>query len=215
MFKVVASRDGTVFNGQCTSSGDRLLTPVRTNLAGGEVAELQISSNQSCYFEASNPVLLVQFSVSSNVDGVTNADPFMVIILPVGQYHTHYEISTFQSSAVDGENCLNILLPATESTCILLNGTCISTTFTGIPCLQDSRSLCARAVQIGVPPGTHSLVNEDPQVAFSVIAYWLSFRVSHVYKCKPDGVMGYWLTCKGSLCCSSNIYNTWLMQTTL
>jgi len=85
MLKVVASRDGTVFNGHCTSSGDQLLTPVRTNLAGGEVAELQISSNQSCYFEASNPVLLVQFSVSSNVDGVTNADPFMVIIPPVGQ----------------------------------------------------------------------------------------------------------------------------------
>ena len=39
VLKVVASRDGTVFNGQCTSSGDQLLTPVWTNLAGGEVAD--------------------------------------------------------------------------------------------------------------------------------------------------------------------------------
>ena len=179
MFKVVASRDGTVFSGQCTSSGDQLLMPVMASLARGEVAALQIASNQSCYFEANNPVLLIQFSVSSNVDGVINADPFMVIIPPVEQYRTSYEISTFQSSAVDGENYLNILLPETESTCILLNDSCISTAFTAIPCLQNSSSICARAVQIAVSPGTHSLANEDPQVAFSVVAYWHSFRVSH------------------------------------
>ena len=181
MFKVVASRDGTVFSGQCTSSGDQLLMPVMASLARGEVAALQIASNQSCYFEANNPVLLIQFSVSSNVDGVINADPFMVIIPPVEQYRTSYEIGTFQSSAVDGANYLNILLPETESTCILLNDSCISTAFTAIPCLQNSSSICARAVQVAVPPGTHSLANEDPQVAFSVVAYWHSFRVSHGY----------------------------------
>ena len=175
IFKVVASRNGTIVRRVCNIGGQS--SPI--TLARGQIADLQIFSNQSCYFESDNPVLLVQFSVSSQVDGNTNADPFMVVIPPVEQYRTNYTINTFQRTATSETNYINIHIPAPVSnTSILINGTLITATFTAIQCV-NTEGACAYAAQMSVPPGTHSITHENPQVAFSVIAYWLSFRVGH------------------------------------
>ena len=105
----------------------------------------------------------------------------MVVIPPVEQYRTNYTINTFQSAATSGTNYINILVPAPVSnTNILINGTLITATFTAIQCL-NTEDICGYAAQMDVPPGTHFITHEDPQVAFSVIAYWLSFRVGHGY----------------------------------
>ena len=177
IFKVIASRNGTIVRRVCNVRDQSL--PV--TLTRGQITDLQIFSNQSCYFESNNPVLLVQFSVSSRVDGITNADPFMVVIPPVEQYRTNYTINTFQSAAISGTNYINILIPAPVSnTNILINGTVTTATFTAIQCLLVE-NICGYAAQMAVPPGTHFITHEDPQVAFSVIAYWLSLRVGHGY----------------------------------
>ena len=175
IFKVIASRNGTIVRRVCNIGGQS--SPI--TLARGQITDLQIFSNQSCYFESDNPVLLVQFSVSSEVDGTTNADPFMIVIPPVEQYRTNYTINTFQSTATSGMNFINILVPApVSSTNILINGTLIAATFTAIQCV-NTEGICAYAAQMSVPPGTHFITHENPQVAFSIVTYWLSFRVGH------------------------------------
>ena len=78
IFKVLASQDGTIFQSSCF--------PDMLFLNAGEFREFNISSSSFCYFESNQPVLLVQFSVASNLDRVFAGDPFMVIVPPIEQY---------------------------------------------------------------------------------------------------------------------------------
>ncbi|NCC73368.1 MAG: T9SS type A sorting domain-containing protein [Sphingobacteriia bacterium] len=71
----------------------------------------------SSFIEASNPVLAIQFSMSSDWDGVI-ADPFMMVIPPYQQYLDSYSFSTpasgfvgnYFTSAVDNDGVSDMIL---------------------------------------------------------------------------------------------------------
>ena len=180
-FKIVASRDGTLVRISCTSEQVNSVS-----LDKGETGEILISSNSSCYFLSNQPILLVQFSMSSNVDGVFEGDPFMVIVPPVEQYRSTYNIHSFKSSVsrgneVLGSYYLNILVPVeTDTSGILLNGSPVTIEPVDIFC-PDSESICARSILVPDVTDSTVLSHTDSSMRINAIVYWFAFRVAYGY----------------------------------
>ena len=180
IFKVLASRDGTVFQSSCFSD---ILT-----LDAGEFSEFNISSSSFCYFESNQPVLMVQFSVASDLDQVLAGDPFMVVVPPIEQYRNSYNISIFNSSVDDptqvGTNYINILIPADSASPdeIRFDGQPIPTAvqFREISCIL-SEGICAYAAQMNISSVSHILTTVNPNAMVNAIVYWLSLHVGSGY----------------------------------
>ena len=180
VFRVVASRDNTILRSSCFQGNI-------IKLNAGEFREFNISSSSHCYYESNEPLLMVQFSVASDLDNVLAGDPFMVVVPPVEQYRNSYNISTFVSSdeTNPGTNYINILIPASESGSpqdILFDGQSLSSSvqFVEIPCVF-SEEVCAYAAQMNTTAVSHVLSTSDPRVVVNAIVYWLAFRVGHGY----------------------------------
>ena len=193
VFRVVASRDITVVQSNCLQ--DSLI------LNSGEFRKFNVSSSSYCYFESSQPLLMVQFSVASDLDSVLEGDPFMVVIPPVEQYRNSYDISTFNSSdeGNPGVNYINILVPADSGSPegVRFDGQPLppSVQFIEISCIS-SEGTCAYAAQMNITMASHLLSTLNPNARVNAIVYWLSFRVGHGYFA---GMTQNPIACKSSL----------------
>ena len=183
VFKVIASRDASVINVSCTDARP----PQVFLLQKGEFTSFDVSSSTHCYVSSSRPVLLVQFSVLSSVDGAITGDPFMVIIPPVEQYRSSYTISTltpsFLFTGLPEQYFVNILLPeGVDSAGLRINGNQLSpaVSFVSVPCASGPGS-CGSSAQVSIPGGQHTLTHEDSTVTFGAIVYWLYYRVGSGY----------------------------------
>ena len=178
IFRIVASRDSTEVQSNCLEDS--------LNLDAGEFMEFNVSSSSYCYFESSQPLIMVQFSVASDLDNVLEGDPFMVVIPPVEQYRNSYVISTFNSSdeTNPGVNYINILVPADSGgpEGVRFDGQPLpsSVQFIEINCIS-SEVTCAYAAQMNITMASHLLSTSDPNATVNAIVYWLSFRVGHGY----------------------------------
>lgn len=177
VFRVIAARDGSVVNISCTN--DR--PPEVLRLGKGVFSTFQVSSESHCYVSSNQPVLLVQYSIVSSVDSVAEGDPFMVIIPPVEQYRSSYDIVTLPTSLGEASesNYVNILLPEGASPAGLrMNGEILGdASFTSVPCGSRPGS-CGSS---RIPTGQHTLTHENSAVVFEAIVYWLSYRVGSGY----------------------------------
>ena len=178
IIKVLASLDNTDVNVTCTDISFQTFS-----IGKGEFKDVNISSNDSCFFSSTRPVLLVQFSVASNIDGVFQGDPLMVIIPPIEQYRSSYSISILSPSVqlIGGQlNFINIMVPVgVDPSGLRLNGIELSDpTITSITC-DDTP--CGNTVLVSVPEGQSSLTHVDNSATFGAIAYWLAFRIGSGY----------------------------------
>ena len=180
--KIIASRNDTNISVRCD------LAPAYTvaiSEAGGTL-ETVLLSNDSCYFESNNPVLLVQFSRSSLSDDVFDSDPFMVVLPPIEQYRSHYVLRTFNatdSNSPPGEHYVNILLPGTyDPNLVLFDGEFLPNgeSFVAIFC-EDLETVCAYTWQMLITGTKHTLSHADPAARINAIVYWYSFRVGQGY----------------------------------
>ena len=178
VFRIVASRNNTNVQSRCLQE-----TLV---LDAGQFREFNISSSSYCYFESSQPLLMLQFSVASDLDRVLDGDPFMVVVPPVEQYRNTYNISTFVSSneGNPGMNYINILIPADNGSSeqVRWDGQPLpsSVQFVEIRCVF-SDTICAYAAQMNISAVSHILSTANPTTMVNAIVYWLSFRVGHGY----------------------------------
>ena len=181
IIKVLSSQDNTDVTVSCRG------IPLQTfSIEKGEFKDVNVSSNTSCFFSSTRPVLLVQFSVASNIDEVLHGDPLMVVIPPIEQYRSSYSISILKPSLhlAHGQlNFINIMVPVgVDPSGICLNGSDLSDViFTSIPCGSNSEVSCGSTASMSVPEGQSSLTHIDPSATFSAIVYWLAFRVGSGY----------------------------------
>ncbi len=179
-FKIVASRENTNVQIGCTNDKSMSIS-----LDTGEMSQLVISSDSSCYFKSNQPILLVQFSMSSNVDSGSLGDPFMIIIPPVEQYRSRYNIQSFRSSvsteAQIGSYFLNILFPVdTSPSGIRLNDRNISSSeITAILC-PDGEGICAYSILVEGVSESPILRHVD-NMRINAIVYWYATRVGYGY----------------------------------
>ncbi|XP_064388263.1 uncharacterized protein LOC135336419 isoform X3 [Halichondria panicea] len=179
-FKIVASRDNTNVQIGCTNDESMSIS-----LDKGEMSQFVISSDSSCYFMSSQPILLVQFSMSSTLDGVFLSDPFMIVVPPVEQYRSRYNTHSFRSSVGTkdqiGSYFLNILFPVnTLPSGIRLNDMEVSSSeITAIPC-ADSEEICAYSILVEGVSESPILRHVD-NMRINAIVYWYEFRVGYGY----------------------------------
>ena len=179
IIKVLASQDNTDVTVSCTN------IPLQTfSIEKGESKNVNVSSNNSCFFSSTRPVLIVQFSVASNIDGVFQGDPLMVVIPPIEQYQSSYSISILSPSLdLIQLNYINIMVPVgVDPSGIRLNGSDLSNVmFTSIPCGNNIEGSCGSTALVPVSEVQSSLTHTDPSVTFGAIVYWLAFRVGSGY----------------------------------
>ncbi len=179
-FKIIASRDNTNVRIGCTNDESMSIS-----LDKGEMSQFVISSDSSCYFVSSQPILLVQFSMSSTLDKVFLSDPFMIIVPPVEQYRSRYNIHSFRSSVSTinqiGSYFLNILIPAdTSPSGIRLNDReIINSELITIPC-PDGERTCAYSILVEGVSNSPVLSHVDG-MRINAIVYWYEFRVGYGY----------------------------------
>ena len=177
---VLAFRNRTTLQSSCF--------PDILTLNAGEFREFNVSSSSFCYFESNQPLLMIQFSVASRLDNVLAGDPFMVVVPPIEQYRSSYNISTFTSSNPDlelsGMNYINILVPADSSNPdeVRFDGQSLplAVGFEQIPCIF-SEEICAYATQMNVSSASHFLTTSNSNATVNAIVYWLSFHVGSGY----------------------------------
>ena len=180
IFKMVASKDNTVVRISCTNDH---VNPVL--LDSGEIGEVLISSNSSCYFQSNRPILLVQFSMSSNVDRVFAGDPFMVIVPPVEQYRSMYKLHSFRSSVSKenefiGSYFMNILVPVkTDLSGIRLNDRPVTNKAVEITC-PDREEICAYSILVSDVTDS-PVLSHNSSMSINAIVYWFAFRVGYGY----------------------------------
>ena len=107
--------------------------------------------------ESGKPALLAQYSNGQEFDGI-QADPFMMLVTPVGQYLSHYIVST----PADGisRNYINVVIPESSRNNLMLDGKKVETTFST---LEGTRY---QTTQIAVDPGQHIIEASTPFGAY-------------------------------------------------
>ena len=119
LFRVIASRDGT----DITVNGALEVT----NLKAGMFHEFMAASSTFLSVAASQPVLLVQFSLGTKVD-MTVSDPFMLMIPPIEQYRSNYIISTPAGHPVKFSSYLSVIIADDEKDGLRLDDQPLSST---------------------------------------------------------------------------------------
>ncbi len=107
-FRFLAQRDQTEL---------RINGVLVATLDAGQFEERII--DQASLIESSEPILVAQYSNSTQFDGVTS-DPFMMLIPPVEQYLNDYTLST-PSSGIDS-NFANLIVPTRAVSSVTLDG---------------------------------------------------------------------------------------------
>jgi len=136
-------------------------------LQRGEYHEFTLK--QPSLIEADKPLLVAQYANSLSYDNAS-ADPFMALLTPVGQYLSHYLVSTPATGF--STNYLNIVIPAAVIDSLKLDGQAVSATFTP---LEGTRYLTA---QLPVTAGQHVLEADAP---FSTSFYGFNTYDSYGY----------------------------------
>ncbi len=157
VFRVLARIDGTV-----VSIGG---TAVAT-LNEGQFYEFDTNgSNVPKQITATNPVMVMQFSTSTNADAVGNADPFMINLSPIEQTVEDITFVAFTSSVITAYY-LNILTETTNVSNMRYDGAPIAPiSFVAIPGTIYSRA------QLDIVAGTHRLTNNGSGIGFSANIY--------------------------------------------
>ena len=136
-------------------------TPIYINnshvitLQEGQYYELILTAPS--LIESDKSILLAQYSNSQGFDN-TQADPFMMLVTPVGQYLSHYIVST----PADGisKNYINIVIPESSRDSLTLDGKKVESTFSA---LEGTRY---QTTQIAVDPGQHTIEANVPFGAY-------------------------------------------------
>ncbi|HEA29769.1 MAG TPA: T9SS type A sorting domain-containing protein [Leeuwenhoekiella sp.] len=153
IFRVLASENGT----NITVTGSTDFSQSFT-LNSGEYEELDIPSDEYTQIEASNPVLVAQYSKGQNSDGNVS-DPFMLLIPPFEQFQNRYTVTT----PAEGFNrhFINLAVPSSQVGNVFVDSNPVDASeFTAIASTGFS------GVQVEVEAGTHNLTGPLPFGAF-------------------------------------------------
>lgn len=145
--------------------------PLPGTIDQGKFYELQLAA--AYQITSDKPVLVAQFSDSSDFDGVSYSDPFMVLLPPTPLYSTSYIL---EAPTTDfPTNYVNISTPAAGVGQITLDGVVIP---------AGSYSAVAASgysvARVPVSVGPHSLASGNG-VAFGVVAYGWGLYDSYGY----------------------------------
>jgi autotransporter-associated beta strand protein len=147
-------------------------------LGQGQVTEFQLTN--AAQITATGPILVAQYGNSSDYDGVANADPLMMQVIPTSLYASSYQVVTpFTNYFPSTTNFLNLTVPtAAIGKVVLDSGFIPSSAFSVIGTSGYS------AAQVGVSSGLHHLLTTNG-TPFGVEVYGWSTYDAYGY---PGGL---------------------------
>ena len=181
IFRVLTSRDSTTVTVNCTT-----FTQVQnyTLSTAGNWEEFTIVPLSFCYIESTAPVLLMQFGLGVNIDGV--GDPFMSMIPPVEQYSNRYVLNVLPDDEFS-TNYITIYVAAKyyQPDRIFVDNLSqeLGTTWTFVHCTNDL--LCGYIARVALTPGDHRIFHQDSNARIGVSAYGFTKYNSYGY---PGGL---------------------------
>ncbi|MBP6871929.1 MAG: Ig-like domain-containing protein [Bacteroidales bacterium] len=143
VFRVLAQQAGT----QVSVNGS-----VVANLNYGQFHEMILASNTYNRITSNNPILVGQYSRSSDADGVTS-DPFFALVPPDEQFLNNYIISAGTGNIPN--NYLNITSPTANTGTVLVDGNPV-VNWTPIPSTTFS------GAQVSINNGIHTITSNLP-----------------------------------------------------
>ncbi len=161
---------GDVFRimAQTNSTSVSINGSVVATLAAGAFYETILASGTFNRIVASNPILVGQYSRSSDADGVTS-DPFFALVPPDDQFLVNYIISS--GTANIPINYINITSPTSNTANVMVDGLPVAG-WTAIPGTSFSGKT------VGVANGVHSVTSVLP---IGVLAYGYGSYDSYGY----------------------------------
>jgi hypothetical protein len=164
VFRVLAGTDAT----HVTINGSQVAT-----LDRGNVFETTLAAAST--ITTDQPVLVGQYSQSTEVDGVTS-DPFVMLIPPYEQFLSAYTVTT-PDEQFGFTNYVNVVAPTTDVGLVKADGAVIpATSFQPIPGSTFS------GAQLAVSSGSHTYEGPNP---FGVYVYGFGTNDSYGY---PGGM---------------------------
>ena len=196
-YKIVVSRDGTTVNLNCVDRSGSSVQKDSFSLDEGQFRQLFIHSDRFCMLEASLPIVVVQVSLGHSFDEVIPADPFMVMIPPLGQYRNDYSLIFAESFSINSQDQPVVFKPylslSVPSECCnrgqieFDDGTIPWDIFVDIKC--EDGEICACAAQYEVPTaqsrGGHTVQHSISECTVGVIVYAYEKENSYGY---PGGM---------------------------
>lgn len=185
-FRLVAAEDSTSVYIDCTRSDDSSGYSTNVNLDAHEYFAVNIPSTDFCWIEGSHRILVVQFSVGQEADGVIS-DPFMAMVPPVDQYSNAYTLATVPSVVQEYNHYMSIFIPTAfyQPDQIYLNGLTLTQAglqFTSIKRFGTVEVYAARAT---VPEGVQTLHHTNQLAKLGVLMYGYGSYNSYGY---PGGL---------------------------
>ena len=145
-FRIVAGHDNTVLTIDAN--------PSITLTNKGAFHETLLAS--AAQIVSDKPVLVMQYANSSDFDGVTNSDPFMVTVPARSHWSTTQTFTTPGTGFASYH--INVVVPATASASLLLDGSAAAFTSFSVG-INGSGIVYARAA---VTAGTHTITCDEP-----------------------------------------------------
>lgn len=156
VFRVMAVRDNT----------DVDISGTLISLNQGEVYEFTTQGNNiPQIISASEPVLVGQFSAGRDIDGIEDADPFLMIVNPNEQIINEITFDAFDINGISAY-LVNVLALTSEVNGITLDGAPVDPAdFEVVPGTNYSYG------KLSVDPGSHTLAGAPGAIGFTVYVY--------------------------------------------
>ena len=162
IYRFITATDSTTVTISCNTSPQSEVFELST----GSWQEFRRDSGSFCSIESNNPLLVMEYSLGHELDGVS--DPFMMMIPSVDQYTNDY---VFHSPS-EFSNYITILVTPQfyQPEQILVDGVSQeNANWIPVPCANGS--VCGYCVYVTLEPGDHHVWHSDSFTKISVLMY--------------------------------------------
>ena len=179
IIRIVAAQNSTTFSVNCTTFPQ---VKVYSLLVAGNWTEFRINPNSFCTIESSASILVTQFALGFQADGIIG-DLFMMMIPSVEQYSNNY---VFSITPFFGTNYITIYVSTRyyqPNKILLDSASLLTSTWTEIYC--SSGRICGYITRVTLSAGNHKLLHVDSDAKIGVSVYGFYFGDSYGY---PGGL---------------------------
>ena len=185
-YRILASESSTNVTVNCST-----YSAIQTyNLAlPGSWQEFSTPDMSFCSISSDKPLLVMQFSLGSSLDGV--GDPFMMMITPVEQYSNNYVFNVLPQFST---NFITLYVTPEDfepQDIIVDDNDLENATWTSVYCFDTT--VCGYITYVTLSPGEHQLYHRDVSAHIGVSAYGFNQDNSYGY---PGGLQLVPVQCK-------------------
>ena len=176
IYKVVASQNETIINHNCNNS-----VASASVLSEGEVIQFWSGSYRSCHVTANKPILVAQFSLGQDTDGV--GDPTLSLVPPTEQYVHEVSFQSFSADSLINDQYMNIIVPSDcfHHNQIKLDGKVIMCEWS-LVYSYDSETVLGYTCKMSLEPNTiHTLSHSRPGGHMALSLYGFTGRRGYSY----------------------------------